>query len=170
MARRCGSNFLILAISMIMMMLGGELLVDAEDIEVLVNNNVIEKQVFPTVLGGNEVLNSAEELWEVYDVFIRSGLRKMSWRIHANDDAYGWRWDDNSIDKRADQYTWCKLGLGGCFHSFVAPDGYYANDYDFVDSANGNQFVVDAYSTPTDLSHSGKIVKTAAGMDIRYLL
>src|SRR5690349_7876990 len=69
----------------------------AEDVEVSASALQIDKPIYPTVIGGNEVLNLNSRLWQAVDVFKQHGMTKMNWRVHCNDDAYGWRWDTNRI-------------------------------------------------------------------------
>ena len=116
--------------------------------------------VHPTVLGGNEVLTLASTLWKAYETFKEDGLRKMSWRVHINDDAYGWRWDTNTIDRNARHRKWLGGGgLNGLVNTDVALDESYELYVDVVDHAEGNHFKVDFWDA-TDMGHSGVVIKS----------
>lgn len=116
--------------------------------------------IYPTVYGGNEVLNNVDSLWTLEDYTRGSNLAKMSWRVHTNDDAYGWHWDTNLLDLRTGKKSWCKDGLQGCAQIFPADDQAYHNSHDVVDYSLGNKFNVD-YWDSTDMSHSGRVLKVA---------
>lgn len=118
--------------------------------------------VYPTVYGGDEVLNNSDSLWALEEYTRGSNLSKMSLRVHTNDDGYGWKWDSNLLDIRTGKKTWCKNGLRGCAQVFPSEDQSYHHTMDVVDYDQGNKFVLD-YWDGTDMTHSGKIIKTTEG-------
>ena len=129
------------------------------------------RDIYPTVLGGNEVYTYSSNLWLMYDMFKDNGLSKMGWRVHVLDDAFGLHWDNNIVDERSNVFTYSRNGLDGPCKYYVPPDGCY-NDVsggnssnEMIDYDEGNKFIVDYWGEATDMSHSGLIVKTVNADD-----
>ncbi|MFA5146889.1 MAG: Ig-like domain-containing protein [Candidatus Omnitrophota bacterium] len=115
------------------------------------------RDIYPTVIGGNEVYHYSSILWLMYDYSKDSNLSKMCWRVHLSDNGWGIKWDTNLIDQRSVISTYNLEGLNGSSQVFVPPDGFYTT-YDNVDHNQGNKFVVD-YWEATDMDHSGVVIK-----------